>query len=286
MVNQIKIRTIEEKNEIIEYLGNGLYPNATTENEKRGLRRKCQHLVLENGVIKFVKSLSTKLIFICAFETDLISDILTREHQDSHYGIVKMVSIVNQKYYGISKEAITDFVHLCDSCQHYTPLRTLEDLTMVQITQKYDRYVIDCVDLRRYQEFNDGYSWLLNVVDSFTKFVWSYKLKQKTAVEVAEALKSCFNGFGMPVSIQADNGKEFSNQTLRSMCLSMNIQIIHGRPRNPKAQGMVERVNQTIKRWLAKVLFPQHSFKWIEVLEKIIYEYNISIHQATRKSPF
>ena len=51
-------------------------------------------------------------------------------------------------------------------------------------------------------------------------------------------------------------------------------------------QGMVERVNQTIKRWLAKVLCPQHSFKWIEVLEKIIYKYNISIHQATRKSPF
>ena len=97
MVNQIKIRTIEEKNEIIEYLGNRSYPNAATENEKRRLRRKCQHLVLGNGVIKFVKPLSTKLVFIYAFETVLIADILTIEHRESHYSIVKMVSIGNQK---------------------------------------------------------------------------------------------------------------------------------------------------------------------------------------------
>jgi transposase InsO family protein len=65
-------------------------------------------------------------------------------------------------------------------------------------------------------------------------------LKTKSVEEVANALKHCFYSFGVPVSIQADNGKEFSNETLRSMCQSMNIQIIHGRLRNPKAQGLVK----------------------------------------------
>jgi hypothetical protein len=156
----------------------------------------------------------------------------------------------------------------------------------VQITHKYDRYVIDCVDLRRYSDHNDGYSWILNIVNSFSKFVWSYKLKTKSADEVATALQHCFYNFGTPTSIQADNGKEFSNQTLNSLCRAMNIQMIHGRPRNPKAQGMVERVNQTIKRWLGKVLTNRNSLKWIDFLEKVVYKYNISLHQATRKSPF
>ena len=66
----------------------------------------------------------------------------------------------------------------------------------------------------------------------------------------------------------------------------MNIQIIHGRPRNPKAQGMVERVNQTVKRWLGKVLHANNTLKWIDYLETVVYKYNIFIHQATRKSPF
>jgi hypothetical protein len=82
-----------------------------------------------------------------------------------------MVSLVNQKYYGISKQMITEFMNSCKLCQNYTPLRTLEDINMVEIKSKYDRYVIDCVDLRRYKEFNEGYSWLLNILDSFTKFV-------------------------------------------------------------------------------------------------------------------
>ena len=73
MVRQIKIRTIEEKNEILEFLRNGSYPNSITEYHKRRLRRKCRNLVIENGALKFVKSLNTKVLFICTFEIDLIN---------------------------------------------------------------------------------------------------------------------------------------------------------------------------------------------------------------------
>jgi hypothetical protein len=159
-------------------------------------------------------------------------------------------------------------------------------MNFVQITRKYDRYVIDCVDLRRYESHNEGYSWILNIVDSFSKFLWSYRLKTKSASEVVEALEDCFLRYGPPATIQADNGKEFRNSTLVALCRSMNIQIIHGRPRNPKAQGMVERVNQTIKRWLGKKLYENNNLKWIDCLLKIVFAYNTSMHQATRKSPF
>ena len=75
MVSQIKIKTIEEKNEILELLRNCSYPNSLTENHKRRLRRKCRNLVIENGALKFVKSSNTKLLFICTFEIDLIKEI-------------------------------------------------------------------------------------------------------------------------------------------------------------------------------------------------------------------
>ena len=83
------------------------------------------------------------------------------------------------------------------------------------VTQKYDRYAINCFNLRRWQEFNDVNSWPLTIVDSFAKPVWSYKLNSKTANELAKALHKSFCYFGTPVSSRADNGKEFSNQTLK-----------------------------------------------------------------------
>lgn len=286
MAKVIRISTAEDKKAVFDYLQYRTYPDNFSDLQKRGLRRKCKNLILENNTIKFVRSNNQKILVVCAFERESINDILAAEHEDSHYGIVKMVSMINQKYYGIPKQFIIDYVNSCEACRNFTPLRTVSDLNLVPITQKYDRYVIDCVDLRRYAEHNDGFSWILNVVDSFTKFVWSYKLKAKSAEHVTNALQSCFYNFGVPLSIQADNGKEFCNQTLKNLCRSMNIQIIHGRPRNPKAQGMVERVNQTIKRWLARFLFTNNCLTWIGYLEKIVYKYNISIHQATRKSPF
>ena len=216
----------------------------------------------------------------------MIQLILSQEHSDGHPGISKMVNLINKKYYGITVAMIKEFVNSCDSCRNFLPMRTLQDLTIVDIRKKYDRYVIDCVDLRHYSDMNDGYCWILNVVDSFTKFLWSFKLKNKTALAVAECLRECFITFGVPVSIQADNGKEFKNRILNELCTEMNIQMIHGRPRNPKAQGVVERVNQTIKRWLAKVLHGSQVKRWIDYLNKVVYKYNTTVHRATGQSPF
>lgn len=53
--------------------------------------------------------------------------------------------------------------------------------------------------------------------------------------------------FCVPRSIQADNGKEFRNSLLNDYHRNLNVTVVHGRPRNSRAQGQVERVNQTIK---------------------------------------
>lgn len=114
---------------------------------------------------------------------------------------------------------------------------------MNDITQKYDRYVMDCVDLCKYSQDNDGYCWILNVVDTYTKYLFSYKMTNKTAESVKNCLRLLYMNFGMPKAIQSDNVKEFSNQLLRDFHTNLNIRIIHGRPRNLRAQGQVERVN-------------------------------------------
>ncbi|KAI5150818.1 hypothetical protein ENBRE01_1729 [Enteropsectra breve] len=89
---------------------------------------------------------------------------------------------------------------------------------------------------------------MMNVIDAYSKFLWSFKLEIKEAAGIVQCLHCSFRMFGVPLSIQADNGKEFKNASMRSFAHELNIQIIHDRPRNPQAQGIIERVNQTIKR--------------------------------------
>jgi hypothetical protein len=146
--------------------------------------------------------------------------------------------------------------------------------------------MMDCVDLRRYAGFNDGYGWLLNVMDTYTKYLWSFKMTNKSALQVKECLKFIYMNFGVPNSIQADNGKEFRNRLLVDYHRDLNVSVVHGRPRNPRAQGQIERVNQTLKRMLSKALDSVVEKRWIDLLEDIVHQYNTTIHRATNKSPF
>ncbi|KCZ79390.1 hypothetical protein H312_03215, partial [Anncaliia algerae PRA339] len=93
---------------------------------------------------------------IFSYETEFISIFLDQEHRESHFGINKMVDIISKKYYGIKTSFIVDFVNKCRNCRNFVNLSTQDNVNLVQIKYKYDRYVIDCVDLRRYQEENDG----------------------------------------------------------------------------------------------------------------------------------
>lgn len=155
----------------------------------------------------------------------------------------KMVDLIHRKYYGISSSAINDFVRSRDACVRYSNLNAIQEIHVNEITRKYDRYKMDCVDLRRYSESNDGYCWILNVLDTYTKFLFSYKMLNKSAESVKNCLEHLYMNFGVPVTIQADDGKEFSNAMLREFHATLNVRIVHGRPRNLKARlkGLTKR---------------------------------------------
>ena len=96
--------------------------------------------------------------------------------------------------------------------------------------------------------------------------------------------KICF-WEGPPSILHTDNGLEFSNGLIENFCREKNILFVHGRPRHPQSQGQVERFNQTVCRKLSKSLHKAAKV-WIEILDEMVYAYNVSIHRATKRTPF
>ena len=76
------------------------------------------------------------------------------------------------------------------------------------------RIQFDLVDLSEYSQMNSNFRYLLNTIDVFSKFGFSYLLENKKAKSVQEKLEDfCFT-YGFPKIAQCDNDKEFSNQIL------------------------------------------------------------------------
>ena len=90
--------------------------------------------------------------------------------------------------------------------------------------------------------------------DHHTKYSWLYPLHNKTAEEVLEKLESLFWVFGFPQTLHTDNGKEFKNKKMQYFCQKHGIKQVHGEPRTPQTQGLVERNNRTVKENLSNIL--------------------------------
>jgi hypothetical protein len=95
MAKNKRLSTEQERDELFEYLKYSKYPESSTKDIKRRIRRSCESLILENDQIKYVKSSNEHLIAIFEYETVKIKSILDEEHKNSHFGIVKMASIIN-----------------------------------------------------------------------------------------------------------------------------------------------------------------------------------------------
>ena len=48
-------------------------------------------------------------------------------------------------------------------------------------------WAVDLIDLQHYSKDNDGYKYLLSVIDVLSKFAWVRALKNKSGIEVADA---------------------------------------------------------------------------------------------------
>ena len=154
-------------------------------------------------------------------------------------------------------------------------------------THVYERYIADVTELPDELTNNRKYLYLLNIIDHFSKYAFSYILENKTADTILDKIKDCFLNHGYPEELGTDNSPEFSNRKLNEFLLSKNIKFIHGRPFNPRSQGSVERLHRTLKiNLLSYKLDIWDNFDLPNSLGKVLYNYNNSIHETTLFKPF
>ncbi|KAF9764450.1 Gag-Pol polyprotein [Nosema granulosis] len=64
-----------------------------------------------------------------------------------------------------------------------------------------------------------------------------------------------------PAILQSDNGKEFINKEMHSLCERFNIVYKHSRLCHPQSNGLFARFNQTLTGYLQKYIFEEEKEK-------------------------
>lgn len=111
-----------------------------------------------------------------------------------------------------------------------------------------------------------GYKYLLVLVDTFTGRIEAFPTRTEKATEVVKALlKEIIPRFGLPRSLQSDNGPSFTSKITQAVSEALGIKYYLHSAWRPQSSGKVERANQTLKRTLAK-LCQETSENWTKLL--------------------
>ena len=180
---------------------------------------------------------------------ELIEKIHKFINHQSYSKIKEKLNEYKIYYKGISYDAL-NITNLCNVCiQNNAVFYKREPCKQIIMSKPKDRYLMDITYIPIELIENNEYKYNLNVIDHFSKFLFSFLLKNKNAKSIVSNLETCFKKYENPKQIGCDNGSEFNNSAVKSLLNNNNILMITGKPYNPHSQGVVERVNRS-KRML------------------------------------
>lgn len=139
----------------------------------------------------------------------------------------------------------------------------------------------DLVDMSNVKSKNQNITFLLNVVDLYSRYAWSIPMKSKTGKEVAEAFKS----IGVwPRHLWVDEGKEFYNKDVKEWCAQHDVEMYS--THSGLKSVFVESFNKTMKEAFYRYFQENLTAKFSEFLPVFISAYNNRIHSSTKETPY
>ena len=99
-------------------------------------------------------------------------------------------------------------------------------------------------------------------VDSYSKWIDAFVIKQGNALGVIDGLRQIFATVGLPTEICSDNGPPFHSHEFENFCTSYGIKVSKSPPYHPQSNGLAERAVQTVKNSLKKFSIDPKTRDW------------------------
>ena len=137
---------------------------------------------------------------------------------------------------------------------------------------------------KEYVKQNDGYTYILTVMDIFSRYACVRVTKTKDKITIANAFEDIITKSGRKCNkLWTDNGGEFFNNHFEQMLKRLKI-IRHTTQSELKAI-LIERFTKTLIDKLAMLFTERNNYRYIDDIENVIDKYNNSYHSTLKMSP-
>ena len=182
----------------------------------------------------------------------------------------------------ISKKQIRKWLEGIDAYTLHKPLRKKFPTNRVIVYSIDQQWQSDLMDVGSLSIHNDGYRYILVCIDILSKFSFAIALKTKRGEEIVSAFKTIFSK-RKPQSLQTDQGKEYKNSKFQKFLKENNVRFFT--TFNQTKASISERYIRTLKTKMWKYFTAQNTFRYIDVLDKLVSSYNNTYHSSIKCMP-
>jgi hypothetical protein len=127
--------------------------------------------------------------------------------------------------------------------------------------------------------------YILTVVDYATRYPEAVALTNIDTITVAEALVDIYSRMGVPEEVLSDNGTQFVSNIMKEVSRLLSIHQIQSSPYHPICNGLVEKMNDTLKTILKKMC-SECPKQWDRYLPAVLFAYRSTVQESLGFTPF
>ena len=156
------------------------------------------------------------------------------------------------------KQQIQLFIKKCATCQKNNQRKSLavcRPFTLSSDSPMQKIFVDLIEDLR---EDEDGNKHIVVLIDSFSRYIMLYPIKEKTSRAVSKAILLMIGDYGAPKTLVSDRGPCFISDVLRDLLQFLGTEHEFTLSYSKEENGMVERANKETMRHLRNIVFDRN----------------------------
>lgn len=221
---------------------------------------------------------------------DIQATILQEMHctpVGGHRGVTKTYNRIRQHYHWENlKTDVQRYIQQCLQCQLKKLVRVKTKQPMVitdTLGWAFDKIAMDIVGpLPRTEAGNE---YILTMQDQLSKFCIAVPLKDQTAATIADKfVKRFITIFGSPKAVLTDQGRNFVSDLMKKLAKYYRIRKFRTTAFHPQSNGSLERSHHALIEYLKQ--YANDNKQWDEWVDLATQNYNTSIHEGTKHTPY
>ena len=274
-------------NSTMQLLQHGILALGLARNERHRARQRSQKYVWNEhaGQLFYVTKGGRRLVP----RPDERRALVEQAHKSlGHTAVRRLTSALFKLYWWHDLWAqAADVCRTCLPCQQANATFTAKNPELQSLPMETGFHRVHTDLAGPFAESEDGCTYVMIIVDSFTKWLVLVGLRNKQAATTMAALRDhwvCM--YGAPCELVMDNGSEWEG-LLADFCVESGIERKFTSPDHPQGNGMAERMvggcKASLKRYVADLV---EVTKWTSKLQYIAMSYRFTAQSALRISPY